>query len=334
MKNGHPVLLLTVLLLAAGCSEKSAQTVTPPEENLCIENEPVADYMSEVSYFGRDYSISYIDKYYYRADFTSPQPWHPRPVTLCREDGRSKVKIWNLTPGVEYSVTVDGRTRTFTPTGQVRMLYLPSLRNVRDLGGWQSDKFCKADGTPRKIRYGRLFRGGEMNTWRTLSEADRAMMADSLHISCELDLRSSSEAENITASPLGKGSIYFRNTSPEYAKALDSDTHCRSFLWILERLKEDRNIYFHCAKGADRTGTLAFLIEGLLGVKESDIAKDYELTSFFEPRARNGSDYRGLAEAVDKKLSGSDLCAKCEDYFIRYGATLDQIEEFRSIMLE
>lgn len=132
----------------------------------------------------------------------------------------------------------------------------------------------------------------------------------------------------------GEGSLYFRNTSPEYAKALDGDTHCRSFLWILEKLKEGRNIYFHCAKGADRTGTLAFLLEGLLGVKESDIAKDYELTSFFELRARNGSDYRGLADAVDKKLSGSTLCAKCEDYFLRHGATMDQIEEFRTIMLE
>ena len=37
---------------------------------------------------------------------------------------------------------------------------------------------------------------------------------------------------------------------------------------------------FHCAAGADRTGTLAFLISGLLGVSRDDLTKDFELTSF------------------------------------------------------
>ena len=39
-------------------------------------------------------------------------------------------------------------------------------------------------------------------------------------------------------------------------------------------------MYFHCAGGADRTGTLAFLIEALVGVSENDLSKDYELTTF------------------------------------------------------
>lgn len=51
-------------------------------------------------------------------------------------------------------------------------------------------------------------------------------------------------------------------------------------------------VYFHCHGGSDRTGTLAFLIEALLGVSESDLSKDYELTSFVGfsgARRRNGN---------------------------------------------
>jgi len=46
---------------------------------------------------------------------------------------------------------------------------------------------------------------------------------------------------------------------------------------IIGYLSEGKAVCFHCAGGADRTGSLAFLIEALLGVSESDMSKDYEL---------------------------------------------------------
>ena len=49
---------------------------------------------------------------------------------------------------------------------------------------------------------------------------------------------------------------------------------------IIGWLGQGKPVYFHCIGGADRTGTLAFLIEALVGVSESDLSKDYELTSF------------------------------------------------------
>ena len=41
------------------------------------------------------------------------------------------------------------------------------------------------------------------------------------------------------------------------------------------------NIFFHCTIGTDRTGTLAYFLEGLLGVSEEDRLRDYEMTYFF-----------------------------------------------------
>lgn len=48
---------------------------------------------------------------------------------------------------------------------------------------------------------------------------------------------------------------------------------------IIRLLYNGQAVYIHCMVGADRTGTLAFLLEALLGVSESDLSKDFELTS-------------------------------------------------------
>ena len=57
---------------------------------------------------------------------------------------------------------------------------------------------------------------------------------------------------------------------------------------IFELLANEDNypVFYHCNAGADRTGTLTFLINGLLGVSYEDLTKDFELTSFSEAGAR------------------------------------------------
>lgn len=68
-------------------------------------------------------------------------------------------------------------------------------------------------------------------------------------------------------------------------------------------LSEGKAVYLHCVGGADRTGTLAFLIEALVGVSESDLSKDYELTSFDGSHTRRRSDPgQGNTEYILKYL--------------------------------
>lgn len=310
----------TAAIMFSACSAKTGQAETFVL-SADIENIQVRAYMSEVAY-DDDYSFSRIESY-----CNAPGTlWQPSPVIIKPGgDSRPDIKIWNLIPGREY--TCEGLT--FTPTGRVRMLFLPSLRNVRDLGGWKSKTY-----SGKRTVYGRLYRGGEMNTWRKLSSADSLEMRQNLGIDCDLDMRTASEASDISSSPLGQGSSYRRKASPEYSKALSNATQCENFLWILRRLEEGRNVYFHCAKGADRTGTLAFLMEGLLGVSESDLAKDYELTSFFDLRKRSDAAYRDMVKLLKTTFPGSSLCESCEKYFLAFGATIEDISSFRAIMLE
>ena len=59
----------------------------------------------------------------------------------------------------------------------------------------------------------------------------------------------------------------------------DNPAMIKSFFEILS----DKNNYpidFHCSIGKDRTGCLAYLVEGLLGFDEQTMIRDYMFTNF------------------------------------------------------
>jgi hypothetical protein len=99
----------------------------------------------------------------------------------------------------------------------------------------------------------------------------------------------------------------------------------------------------HCQGGCDRTGTLSFLLLGLLGVSESDLAKEYELSSFSSigfGRLRTTTavvdtyDYVGMVEAL-KAYSGNTITDKFFNFATTgCGISTETITAFRNLMLE
>jgi hypothetical protein len=91
--------------------------------------------------------------------------------------------------------------------------------------------------------------------------------------------------------------------------------------------------------GADRTGTLACILEALLGVSQSDLDKDYELTSFYALRARNGN-YQGgttdWAHLIGQllALSGETVRDKAVTFVIGLGFTAAEINAYRRAMID
>ena len=133
-----------------------------------------------------------------------------------------------------------------------------------------------------------------------------------------------------------RSSIEAVNTQELYQQALHH---------VITWLKEDRNIYFHCIGGADRTGTLAFLIEALLGVSENDLSKEYELTSFYYDngvRCRNNSSNRPFRQLVWylKTFPGETLQKKVTNWAKgQYDSSVapltdEEIQTLKSIMLK
>ena len=252
-------------------------------------------------------------------------------------------EIYNLIPNRRYYCKVTASMPEsdeekvlanfyFTTTGQMRHLKAEGTANVRDLGGWPTASGCR-------IRYGRVFRGAEWNGGHTLEPAgiEALRLAG---IRAELDLRSDSEAKSITRSVLGTDVAYKRTPLAQTASHMtgltgSKDTYKTALQYVLTQVRAERPVYFHCAIGRDRTGTLAFLLEGLLGMSKSDIYKDYELTNFsyFNTPCSKGQ-LDEMFAAVEAK-NGDTLEDKFREYVkSTFGLTNAAINAFRDKMLE
>lgn len=204
------------------------------------------------------------------------------------EAGDSPIEIYNLIPGERYYYKVLDGTRTVkqasvTPVGPLRMIraYDPSsgtsrhrIYNMRDIGGWKT-----ADG--RHIAYGKVYRGSNIDHIGDDPYA-KDLFLNELRISTDLDLRGYKESE-YGCGPSIDELVYCKiplRKNFEGGTGLTERLYKKALRQIIGWLDEGRVVYFHCAAGADRTGTLAFLIEALLGVSESDLSKDFEITTF------------------------------------------------------
>ncbi|MBO6077341.1 MAG: tyrosine-protein phosphatase, partial [Bacteroidaceae bacterium] len=112
---------------------------------------------------------------------------------------------------------------------------------------------------------------------------------------------------------------------------------------IIEWLKVGRKVYVSSSLGADRAGTVAFLVNGLLGVDEESLSKDYELSSFSEDvledviRKRTDSQYVGMVNKI-KTLDGETLQKKIYNYFKTgvngTAVSTEDLDWFIKVMLE
>ena len=275
----------------------------------------------------------------------SESPNFADAVTQSVDKESASYEIYNLIPGRTYYCKVTCMQQgegieeqekelanfSFNTTGQMRHLKAEGTANVRDLGGWPT-----ASGQP--IRYGKIFRGAEWNGGHNL-EPEGIEALRLAGIKAELDLRSDSEAKSITKSVLGNGVTYKRTPLGQTQSHMEGLTNSKStyktaLQFVLNCVKNDKPVYFHCAIGRDRTGTLAFLLEGVLGMSKSDIYKDYELTNFsYFNTPCSKSQLDDMFATVEAK-EGDTLEQKFRTYLRTYfGITNTAIDEFRAKML-
>ncbi|MCR4612691.1 MAG: tyrosine-protein phosphatase [Bacteroidaceae bacterium] len=251
------------------------------------------------------------------------------------------IDIYNLLPSTNYNYAVfavlyDGTTRLIcyekfsTGTLPLRIINLSNTTNVRDLGGWSA-------ANNKKVKYGRLFRGAAMSRREgyVIDSEGIEQACRFLHIAKEIGLGVGYPASPIT----GTTQFVDISVSAYYRGATESGAnYVRVFGEIMATLSANTtdSVLYHCAGGADRTGTLSWLLLGLLGVSESDMSKDYELTSYTKSanrRVRNSSDFVGLVDYINT-FAGSTINEKIEAWWLANGATAAQITSFRNLMLE
>ena len=249
-------------------------------------------------------------------------------ATFVAAAGTDMIELPNLEPQQTYYYKVEDGTGIITKgkirtEGHLRQIKVPSVSNVRDMGGWLT-----AGGN--RIRYGYVYRGGELNGIHlmsgenSLSEADRQELCR-LGIAAELDLREDTDdsVKNVeeagTVTALGEGADYlYLNLNMWNAQALQlyATKFKDAFDFIISSLRANRNVYFHCIWGADRTGAIGFLLNGVLGATMDQLYKDYELTSYSLAGSRVKGTLDGEGEKVPYILSleGNSLQMKFYNY--------------------
>nr|DAI86235.1 MAG TPA: tyrosine phosphatase family protein [Caudoviricetes sp.] len=287
--------------------------------------EEVRNYLANVTYDPGDYSTSQISNY---APATAV-------VSNYKPIGQTAggVTHYNEVPNVLTPFASNGKSGTLKPLDVLRWIRTSAgatAWNVRDLGGWPCDGGA--------VKYGLLIRGGK------LASADRDVLVGDIGIQHDLDLRGregggSDDESDMTESPLGSDVWYTR--TQQYAwYALTPVATWQAYLrCVIDAVTHREPVYFHCTGGADRTGTLACVLEGMLGMSQSDIDKDYELTTFYSgsgsdatARRRNESDWKGLINAINA-VSGDTFRDKCVHFAVgTCGMSLADINAFRAAM--
>lgn len=260
----------------------------------------------------------------YTVEISNTRSFDEYKSFVLEEEANNYVFEKTLIPGETYyyrvkdcnnNYAIDDLSFFVDDTYSLRTLGVEGVNNVRDLGGWTAK-----DGN--KVLYGKLYRGGKLEN---ITDEGKEVLLDSLGVKTEIDLRKDGTSElidsRLTYEKHGMwmyGQIipgcniytddfsFLREYDPESPVAIKE---------ILELLADDSvyPVYYHCISGADRTGTLSYIINGLLGVSYEDLTKDFELTTF----SAEGNRYR--SKVVNNAFDEIGLYENSNTLFIGWG---------------
>ena len=231
---------------------------------------------------------------------------------------------------------------------------LDGVINMRELGGYTG-----LDG--KRIKSGRLIRTARLSESSSYGRDPGFSMGDSfvktaatsnfwlntLKIKTQVDLRDPDEyGQNYTNNEvgvLGPTVRWIKFTTPNSEQAIPcydkifTEHGKANYKLLLDVMLNPANhpVVFHCSAGKDRTGTLAYILEALLGVSDEDKFRDwvalvlsstdtqFSPTGAYDPLVAAFNAYEGVTQN-DKVVS-----------FVKsLGISNDQIVAFRNAMLE
>ena len=340
-------------------------TESGTEQNAFLAtNQYIQKYLEEVDYGDSEYTYSSVIGYEGGGPSVNDEEIPPTySITWTASSSSQVLRVWesdwsreyklsggvgkqditNLVPGTTYHWQVTAGSNIvasgkFATRGLLHQVYFtPNVRNGRDLGGWKG-----LDG--KTVAYHKIYRGGRIDGKYCNSDGRKEMLAEG--ILAEIDLR---EADDVPSqSPLGSNIAFYAPGFDEGYNNMVRDNQPKmrdTFKWVVARLRENKPVYFHCAAGRDRTATLAILLEGALGVSESDMAKDYELT-YFTPEdwgmSENGTVYKHTRDnysfgSVRKTIFSMTDSGTYQERIVKYllliGVPQEDIDDLRAIML-
>jgi len=243
---------------------------------------------------------------------------------------------------------------TITTSDGWRGLSSGGATNVRDVGG----RLVKGN---KRIKQGYIYRGSELNAapyvdssgsqhYQTLTNETAFTFRKIMKIGTEIDFRSNGEANGQTSSNLGWSVNYIRKSISGYSGLISNSSgneykYVKAIFEEFLKAETDNAVYFHCWGGADRTGTIGFLLGGVLGMNYTDLIIDYELTSFSynlreHDKVGKYSDFPSLISELKKQTghedeANPDVQEMCQSFLTnKVGLSTEQIDSLKTKLLE
>lgn len=351
MKNKH-ILFISILstLLTVGCfgsndidDVQRVDLIDDEVKSFVLGKSQISEFKDHAKDYSKGYAIRIGEDDSLKYNFKMTAEGYDSVFELS--DASSQIQFKNLLANTKYTWTSTSGDYTntgffYTQKYAPRILSVEGIYNVRDIGGYNANDTY--------IKQGLVFRGSEMDEHYSLTTKGLDTMTNFLQIKTDLDLRSDKERGSAISSPLGESVTWTTfNNFKSYANLVNDETEAniqniRNCFKVFAD-KSSYPIYLHCYQGADRTGTVADLLEGLVGVSEKERKIDYSLTTF----SGGGDNYRDADEKSGshvfsniekfigyKVTTGSTYSEKIESYLInKIGLTQTEVNNIKDILL-
>lgn len=261
-----------------------------------------------------------------------------------------EIKISNLKVHTKYyyqmTAIVGGKTvvsevgNFSTGSFLPRLIDCDGVTNMRDLGGYNLEEGV--------VKQGLVYRSGRLNasyttTYREdITQKGKETMKE-LGIKSEIDLRTSANndnelggLQNASVGPLGAEVNYYQ-APMNYHNGTNHKENYASIRKVFSYMADEENypMIIHCNIGTDRTGFISYMLNGLLGVSQEDLFRDYLFSNFgYIEGSRSLSKISGYVNEIDE-CEGEVLSERVENYLTdKIGVPQADIDAIRNILIE
>ena len=235
----------------------------------------------------------------------------------------TSLEVYNLNIGTDYYWNVSAlysngiftsATDKFSISDVApRNLYVEGVTNVRDLGGWKVGN--------KTIKQGVVYRMGNLNN---ITEEGKRTLIEDLGLKAELDLRIKGEAVE----------VFYKSDNVKYYDIPMSSTYClqynsKEIVQAFEILGDESNypIAIHCSIGTDRTGMMAFVLNGLLGASDDQLNYDYLFSLLGDiGTSRNLWDLYLYRTNHINRCKGDTFAERTYNYLLKIGVKAEHID--------
>ena len=266
--------------------------------------------------------------------FLSEDATFAKAQSFALPRAQNNISIDNLKTNTTYyyRVSVNGQeySGSFKTAESTRFVSIPGLVNTRDIGGYTTQ-------SGKLIKQGLVIRGVELDGLQYskyyIPSEYLSYVKETFGFVYDMDLRAASIYAGEYTSRLGIPHKFYN--SPQYGGIFDSWYH-DSLRQIFTDLADSQKypMYLHCTWGTDRTGTVVFLLQGILGVSVEDMIREYNLSAYSDPNRVQNNDLDALISGLEP-YAGDTLQEKIVTYLTEViGITDAQIASIRNIFLE